>query len=75
MLAVFGAFRKRPARKPLAVKLQPVDDLVDHLALGAHRKPNQIKLGADHGADRLAVGGGPRPRLLRSPGKLRRAII
>ena len=26
------------------MKLQPVDDLVDHLALGAHRKSNQISL-------------------------------
>jgi hypothetical protein len=49
----------------LAVKLQPVDDLVDHLALGAHRKPNQVELGADHRPRRLAVGGGPMPRLLR----------
>ena len=39
----------------LAVKLQPVDDLVDHLALGAHGEPNQIELGADHGAHHLAV--------------------
>jgi hypothetical protein len=28
------------------VKLEPVDDLVDRLALGAHREPHQIKLGA-----------------------------
>jgi hypothetical protein len=27
---------------PLAVKFQPIDDLVDHLALGAHRDPDQI---------------------------------
>ena len=39
------------------MKLQPVDDLVDHLALGAHGEPNEIKLGADHGAHHLAVGG------------------
>ena len=32
----------------LAVKLQPVDDLVDHLALGAHREPDQVEFGADH---------------------------
>jgi hypothetical protein len=25
----------------LAVKLQPVDDLVDHLALGAHREADE----------------------------------
>jgi hypothetical protein len=30
----------------LAVKLQPVGDLVDRFALGANRKPHQIKLGA-----------------------------
>src|SRR5207249_2468612 len=40
----------------LAVKLQPVDDLVDHLALGAHREPDQVELSADHGAHHLAVG-------------------
>jgi hypothetical protein len=28
------------------VKLQPVDDLVDHLALGAHREPDETELGA-----------------------------
>jgi hypothetical protein len=28
----------RKALQPLGVKLQPIDDLVDHLALGAHRK-------------------------------------
>jgi len=33
-------------RWALAVKLQPVDDLVNHLALGAHREANQIELGA-----------------------------
>src|ERR1700733_241996 len=43
-------------RQVLAVKLQAVDDLVDHLALGAHRQPDEIQLGADHGLDRLAVG-------------------
>ena len=30
----------------LAVKLQPVDDLVGHLALGAHREPDKIEPGA-----------------------------
>jgi hypothetical protein len=39
------------------VKLQPVDDLVDHLTLSAHREPDQIELGADHCPDHLAVGG------------------
>jgi hypothetical protein len=39
----------------LAVKLQPVDDLVDHLALGAHRQLDQIELGGDHRPRRLAV--------------------
>jgi hypothetical protein len=28
------------------VKLQHVDDLFNHLALGAHRDPDQIELGA-----------------------------
>jgi hypothetical protein len=28
------------------VKLQPVEDLVNHLALGAHREPDEIELGA-----------------------------
>jgi len=41
---------------PLAVKLQPVDDLVDHLALGAHGKADQIEFGADHGLHHFAVG-------------------
>jgi len=36
------AFRKRD----LAVELQPVDDLVDHLGLGAHREACQIEFGA-----------------------------
>src|ERR1700730_9246817 len=57
----FDAFSSREPESTslenaLAVKLQPVDDLVDHLALGAHRKTNQIKLGADHGPHRFAVG-------------------
>ena len=39
------------------MKLQSVDDLVDHLALGAHREPDEIEFDADHCADRLAVGG------------------
>ena len=56
----------------LAVKLQPVDDLVGHLALGAHRQLDQIELGGDHRPRRLAVGDGPMPRLLRI---LRRATI
>jgi hypothetical protein len=29
------------------VKLQSIDDLVDHFALGAHGEPDQIELGAD----------------------------
>src|SRR6476646_4729357 len=41
--------------KPLAVKLQAVDDLVDHLALGAHGKTDQIEIGVDHRPHRLAV--------------------
>src|SRR5918999_4680452 len=44
-------------RKRLAVKLQPIDDLVDHLALGAHREADEIELGADHALNHLAVGG------------------
>ena len=40
----------------LGVKLQPIDDLVDHLALGAHGEPNQIEVGADHGLHHLPVG-------------------
>jgi hypothetical protein len=30
----------------LAVKFQPVDDLVDHIAFGVHRYPDQIERGA-----------------------------
>jgi hypothetical protein len=37
-----GGFRKRD----LAVELQPVDDLVGRLVLGAHREPDQIMRGA-----------------------------
>ncbi|MGA7994538.1 MAG: hypothetical protein WCA28_06460 [Bradyrhizobium sp.] len=32
-------------RDALAVKLQFIDDLVDHLALGAHGEPDQIEIG------------------------------
>ena len=39
------------------MKLQPVDDLVDRLALGAHRKADQVELGADHRLHHFAVGG------------------
>jgi hypothetical protein len=28
------------------MKLQPIEDLVDHLALGAQRKPDEIEIGA-----------------------------
>jgi hypothetical protein len=44
-------------RGRLAVKLQTIDDLVDHLALGAHREPDQIEIGAHDRPHRLAVGG------------------
>src|SRR6266403_1145983 len=37
----------------LAVKLQAVDDLVDHLALGAHGEADQIEIGAGHRPHRL----------------------
>jgi hypothetical protein len=33
-------------RDALAVKLQSIDDLVDHLALGAHGEPDQIEISA-----------------------------
>src|ERR1700683_3952109 len=46
----------------LAVKLQAVDDLVDHLALRAHGQPHQIEFAADHGLHHLAVGGVVRGR-------------
>jgi hypothetical protein len=36
----------RLSRKGLAVKFQPVGDLVDHLALGTRREAYQIELGA-----------------------------
>src|SRR4051812_1907711 len=39
-LAISGS---RSALKPLAVKFQTVDDLVDHLALGPHRQADQIE--------------------------------
>ena len=42
------ASARAPPRWPLAVKFQPVDDLVDHLALGAHRQPDQVEFAADH---------------------------
>ena len=58
MLALFRLSCKtaRAKPKPLAVKLQPVDDLVDHLTLGAHRKTHKIELGANHRLHHLAVG-------------------
>src|SRR5437764_9407919 len=31
-----------PYPAKLAVKLQPVDDLVDHLAFGPHRQPHEV---------------------------------
>jgi hypothetical protein len=45
------------SHRALAVKFQPVDDLVDHLALGAHGYSDQIELGAEHRptASRLAA--------------------
>ena len=47
----------RKALQPLGVKLQPIDDLVDHLALGPHGKAHQIEIGADRGFHHLPVGG------------------
>src|ERR1700761_1763024 len=40
----------------LAVKLQPVDDLVDHLALGSHGDADQIEVGTRDCFHHLAVG-------------------
>src|SRR3979411_1022301 len=44
---IYSGSRRRQAGQTLAVKLQPVDDLVDRLALGAHGEAHQIELGAD----------------------------
>jgi hypothetical protein len=48
--------RSSLCRRP-GMKLQPVDDLVDHLAFGALGQANQIEIGADHGLHHFAVGG------------------
>ena len=45
------------------MKLQAIDDLVDHLALGAHREPDQIELGAQVGVG-LSDGQGSAPTVL-----------
>jgi hypothetical protein len=37
------------------VKPQPVDDLVDHLALGAHGEADKVEIGADHRPHHFAV--------------------
>ena len=42
---------------PLAMELQTVDDLVDHLALGAHRDADEIEIGALNRPHRFAIGG------------------
>ena len=49
--------RVHALEKTSAVKLQTVDDLVDHLALGAHGESDQIELGAHYSLDtaRLAA--------------------
>ena len=39
------------------MKLQSIDDLVDHPALGAHRKPDEIEVSARHRPHGLAIGG------------------
>ena len=39
------------------MKLQPVDDLVDHLAIGAHRDADEIEIGTRDRLHRLAIGG------------------
>src|SRR6185437_11471057 len=49
-------FKRVSLEEVSAVKLQPVDDLVDYLAFGTHGKPYQIEFGADHGLYRVAIG-------------------
>ena len=44
------------AAAQLAVKLQSIEDLVDHLTLGAHCESDQIEFSADHRPHRFAVG-------------------
>ena len=39
------------------MKLQPIDNLVDHLALGTHREADEIEIGARDRLHDLAVGG------------------
>jgi hypothetical protein len=51
------------------VKLQPVHDLVDYLALGAHRDLDETELGAEHRPHHLAVGGIMRDLDYRGPGR------
>src|SRR5882724_6680326 len=41
----------------LTMKLQPIEDLVDHLALGAQREPDEIEVASPNRLDRGAVGG------------------
>ena len=40
----------------LAVELQPIDDLVDHLALGTQGQPHEIEITPRHRLHRGAVG-------------------
>src|SRR6266478_1584153 len=49
--------------RPLAVKFQAIDDLVDNLALGAHGKAYQVEIDASHCPHRLAVGAVDQDRL------------
>src|SRR3982750_2400742 len=49
--------RARPRAFTSTMKLQPINDLVDHLALGAHRKSNEVEVRARHCPPRLAIGG------------------
>ena len=39
------------------MEFQTIDDLVDHLALGAHGEPDQIEVGALDRPHRVAVSG------------------
>ena len=52
-----GHGRTRASEQTSAVKFQTVDDLVDHLALGAHGEPDQIEVSAHDGLDDGAVRG------------------
>ena len=38
------------------MKLQPVDDLVDHLPLGTNSDADEVELCTDHALNHLAVG-------------------